>query len=253
LGIAFLSEFLSHTFNNNEDINKHLNLPVFASIPESKSKTRVKSKLSHQTVEEYHRLKHQLLSSVSNEKVKIILFSSSAKGEGNSTILSNFAITLASGGDKVLLVDANLRNPFLHDLFKLDKKDGLTELLLEDKSLDAVIKQTRHENLSVITCGVSHTNPFSLLGSRSFDSFIGKVKPHFDWILFDSPSIHSCNDSSTLAAKTDGVVMVVQAENTRWEVAQSAKERIENEKIKILGAVLNKRKMHIPEWAYKIL
>ena len=79
------------------------------------------------------------------------------------------------------------------------------------------------------------------------------MKPYFDWVLFDSPCIHSCNDASTLAAKMDGVVMVVQAEKTRWEVAQSAKERIESEKIKILGAVLNKRKMLIPAWAYKIL
>jgi protein-tyrosine kinase len=119
--------------------------------------------------------------------------------------------------------------------------------------LNDVIKPTRHKDLSVITGGVSHNNPFSLLGSPSLDSLIGQMELYFDWILFDSPSIHSCDDSRTLAAKMDGVVMVVQAENTRWEVAQDAKERIENEKIKILGVVLNKRKMHIPNWAYKIL
>ena len=147
------------------------------------------------------------------------------------------------------LTSTNLRKPCLHDLFKLDKKDGLTELLLDEKSLDDVIKQTRIENLSVITSGVSHTT----LESQSLDSFIEKVKPFFDWILFDCPSVHACNDSRMLAEKMDGVVMVAQAESTRWEVAQRAKEIIENEKIKVLGVVLNRRKWHIPGWLYKRL
>ncbi len=68
-----------------------------------------------------------------------------------------------------------------------------------------------------------------------------------------APPINSYNDSNTLAAKMDGVIMVVEAENTRWEVAQSAKERIESDKVKILGVVLNRRKMYIPDWAYKLL
>jgi Mrp family chromosome partitioning ATPase len=84
-------------------------------------------------------------------------------------------------------------------------------------------------------------------------SAIEQIEEQYDWILFDSPPINSCNDSSALASKMDGVVMVVQAENTRWEVAQRAKEQIENDKVKILGVVLNRRKLYIPEWAYKLL
>lgn len=250
LGAAFFSEFLSHTFNYNEDINKHLDLPVFASIPEPEPHIPVDLKLSHHVSKEYLSLRQNLISSATAKKIRTILFCSSAKGEGNSTVLSNFAITLASIGNNVLLVDANLRDPSLHDLFKLDKKDGLTELLLEEKTLDDVIKQTELEHLSVITSGVSHTNPFT---SQSLNSFIEKAELFFDWILFDCPPIHSCNDSRTLAGKMDGVVMVTQAESTRWEVAQSAKEIIENEKIKVLGVVLNRRKWHIPDWVYKRL
>jgi capsular exopolysaccharide synthesis family protein len=249
-GAAFFSEFSSHTFTNNEDINKQLDLPVFASIPEPEPHIPVDLKLSHHISKEYLSLRQNLISSATDKKIKTVLFSSSAKGEGTSTVLSNFAITLASIGNNVLLVDANLRNPSLHGLFELDKKDGLTELLLEEKSLDDVIKQTRFKHLSVITSGVSHTNPFT---SQSLNSFIENIKLFFDWILFDCPPIHTCNDSRTLAGKMDGVVMVTQAESTRWEVAQSAKETLENKKIKVLGAILNRRKWHIPGWIYKTL
>jgi len=112
-----------------------------------------------------------------------------------------------------------------------------------------VIKQTRIENLSVITSGVSHTT----LESQSLGSFIEQVKPLYDWILFDCPPIHACNDPKIIASKMDGVIMVTQAESTRWEVAQSAKKMIENTKIKVQGVVLNRRKWHIPRWIYQSL
>jgi capsular exopolysaccharide synthesis family protein len=226
---------------------------VFDLKPKHKPHIPSNFNISPQVVEEYHRMKHHILSTNHEGKVKALLFSSSTAGEGNSTVLINFAITLASGGDKVLLVDANLRNPTLHDLFNVEIKGGLTELLLENNTLKDVIKRTQIKNLSVITGGIPHSNPFSVFESQSLDSFIGQMKAQADWVLFDSPPIHSYNDSSTLAAKMDGVVMVVQAEKTRWEVAQSAKERIGNSKVKILGVILNKRKLYIPGWAYKIL
>ena len=221
--------------------------------PRPKPHIPVEFKLPRQIAEEYHRLKQQVLGSVTDRKTKTLLFSSSTEGEGNSTVLSNFAITLASDGNKVVLIDANLRNPSLHDLFSLDKKGGLTELLLGDKSLNEVIKQPRLKNLSVITSGIPHTNPFAIYESQLLDSVIEQLEAHYDWVLFDSPPITTYNDSASLAGKVDGVMLVVQAEKTRWEVAQSARERIENGKAKILGVVLNRRKLHIPNWAYKLL
>ena len=99
--------------------------------PKHKRSLPVSFKALPQLVEEYHRMKQTLLSISSEEKIRALLFSSSTKGEGTSTALTNFAITLASGGDKVLLVDANHRNPSLHDLLNVEQRSGLTELLLE--------------------------------------------------------------------------------------------------------------------------
>lgn len=210
-------------------------------------------KLPPQVIEEYQRMKHLILNADPERAIKTLLFASAKEGEGTSTTLRNFAITLASSGDAVLLVDVNLRNPALHDLFNVEKKSGLTELLLGKNSLSEVIKSTNINNLSIITSGIPHSNPSSVLESALLEPATEQMRKRADWILFDAPPINSYNDANTLAGKMDGVVMVVQAENTKWEVAQSAKERIESDTVKILGVVLNKRKMHIPDWAYKLL
>jgi capsular exopolysaccharide synthesis family protein len=178
---------------------------------------------------------------------------SPTKGEGTSTVLTNFAITLATGGDTVLVVDANHRNPSLHNTLNVEKKGGLTELLHDKYHMRAVIKKTQIKNLSVITSGIPLSNPFSIFDSIALDNLITQMKLQADWVLFDSPPINVYNDASALAAKMDGVVMVVQAENTRWEVAQSANKKIKNAKVNLLGVILNRRKMHIPDWAYKML
>jgi Mrp family chromosome partitioning ATPase len=215
--------------------------------------------------EEYYRLKQNILGNNSGEKIKALLFSSSTEGEGNSTVLINFAMTLTSGGERVLLVDANLRNPSFHNIFNLERENGLAELVFEKKTLGEVVKQTRFNNLLVITSGTiprelstmdrglysnnrgpgtvdrglsSHDrgpstmdyglfNPCVLFESKSLDSHIAKMKAEAEWVLFDSPPINLFNDSIALASRVDGVVMVVEAEKTRWEVAQSAKQRIE--------------------------
>jgi len=210
-------------------------------------------KLPPQVAEEYQRMKHLILNANPEKKIKTILFASAKDGEGTSTTLRNFAITLAAGGDTVLLVDANLRNPSLHDLFNVDRKGGFTELVRGDSTLADTIKKTEIQNLNIITNGIPHSNPSSVLESKLLDALIAQMKDQADWVLFDCAPINSYNDSSTLAPKVDGVMMVIEAENTRWEVAQTAKERIESEKVQLLGAVLNRRKMYIPDWAYRLL
>ena len=226
---------------------------VFDIRPQAQISIPKNYKLPPQVAEEYHRMKQLILNANPDRKIKTVLFSSSREGEGTSTVTRDFAVTLASTGDTVLLVDANVRNPVLHDSFNLEKRTGLTELLTGGNSLNDAIKKTEIPNLSVITSGVPPANASSIFQSKLLDSLLEQLKQQADWVLFDAPPIHSYNDASTLAGKMDGVIMVLQAESTRWEVAQSARERIESEKVKILGAVLNRRKMYIPNWAYKIL
>jgi capsular exopolysaccharide synthesis family protein len=209
------------------------------------------SKNSSPAVEEYHRMKYKILSSNHDRAMKAILFCSSGPGEGNSTVLTDFALTLASEGDRVLLVDANLRTPSLHRVFQLERENGLTELALGKSSLEDVMKKAPFDNLWVITSGTPHSNPFSILENRGIDSHVEQMKARADWVLFDSAPANSYMDSIALAGKVDGVVMVLQSEKTRWEVAQFIKERLESGNGNILGVILNKRRFYIPRWLYK--
>lgn len=213
---------------------------------------RVEQTIPQQVMEEYHRLKYNLLR-VTEKGAKALLFTSPSEGEEHSSVVINFAIALASEGDRVLLVDSNLRSPSFDDVFNLERKNGLTDLLLDKSGLANVIKETKIKNLSVITCGMASSNSSSIFEWKALDSHIAKMKAESDWVLFDSPPINSSDDCIALAGKVDGVVMILQAEKTRWEVAENAKQRIESAKGTILGVVLNNRRFYIPDWLYKTL
>jgi protein-tyrosine kinase len=203
--------------------------------------------------EEYHRMKYKLIDALPDSGNKALLFSCPTGDEGTTSTLLGFAITLANTGEKVLLVDANVRNPCLHNVLNVEKNYGLTELLSGQCSLNEVIKKSKIDNISIITAGIVHSNPISLFESESFGAHIDQMKTQSPWILFDSPPVISYIDSSVMASKMNGVVLILRAEKTRSEVAQSAKERIELGHGKILGVILNRRKMYIPQWAYNLM
>jgi capsular exopolysaccharide synthesis family protein len=204
-------------------------------------------------VEEFHHMKQTIASLAIDREIKTLLFCCSSGGEGTTTVLINFARTIAAEGDRVLVVDANLRNPSIHDALNLEQKTGFTDLLLGRAAVAEAVKKSSTANLSAITCGTRSSNPFALLESSRLSLIIEQLKPLADWVLFDTPPVISCNDACVLAPKVDGVIMVLEAEKTRREVLNSARQRMENNSSKILGAVLNKRQMHIPDWAYNIL
>jgi capsular exopolysaccharide synthesis family protein len=205
-------------------------------------------------VEEYRRMKHKILTFDPNNTIKTILFCSSDKGEGKSTVLLHFGQILASEGYRVILVDGNLRRPVLHRLLRAERDYGLGDFQLRGKNLNVteLMKETPLDNLWVITSGF-HPNPGAIFEEEAFESQLEQLKAHGDWVLFDSPPLNSCNDAIALAGKVDGIVMVAQAEKTRWEVVQESKARLEKSGGRILGVVLNKRRFHIPGWVYKRL
>jgi protein-tyrosine kinase len=201
------------------------------------------------SLDEYYRLKLNILRSSQNRKIKSLLFLSPTGGEGASTVLAQFAVALAQG-EKVLLIDANFRSPSLHQQFHLEVEKGLTEFLLGKANLSEVTKKTTVKNLWVIPSGSAPSSPLTL---NALDPHLQKMKEEVDWVLFDGPPVNHFDESLALSGKVDGVVMVLQAEKTRWEVAQAAKQRLEDSGGKILGVVLNKRRFYIPKWIYNSL
>ena len=210
-------------------------------------------KMTPQAETENQRLKYNLLQLIPEKDVRTILFASCSEAEGASTVVANFASALASSGESVLLVDANFRSPSMHARFNLARENGFTDLLLGRSPLARIIKETTVPNLSVITSGAPYENPMSLLESDSLEFIVAAVKEKAHWVLFDAPPLARFMDAITLAPRVDGVVMVVEAEKTRWEVAESVHQRIVSGNGKVLGVVMNKRRYPIPDWLYKRL
>ena len=209
--------------------------------------------ISQQVSEEYQGLKHNLRSLLPEARSKALMFVGSTHGEGTSTVVATFGTVLSSSGESVLLVDANLRHPSLHDMFGVERAGGVTELLLGSAEVKDVTKNTRFSNLSIVTSGLPASNPALALGSKNVCSMIERMKDEAEWVLIDAPPVNEYNDAMALCSEIDGAVFVVQAEKTKWEVAQKAKQRLDDARIRVVGVVLNRRKLHIPGWMYKLL
>jgi len=205
-------------------------------------------------LEECERLKNNILSLNFGGTVKTIMITSSVNGEGCSTMALNLAETLAKNKTlNVLLIDGNLRHPTLHKFFDLENNAGLSDLILNRVSSADVFKRTRLPNLSIITSGDCNVNPDEIFESHKVRSFLAELKGRFNFLIFDSPPVNKYPDAHILAAQVDGVLLVVHAGKTRWEVAQKSKEQLEMAHANILGVVLNRRKYVIPRFLYKRL
>ncbi len=215
-------------------------LPIMASI--------------HVTLDRYDDLKTNLLFRGTNSSVKIVLFTGITHGTGCSTTAVNFAYALAKDTKvKTLLIDVNLRTPSLHEVFKVERLGGVSELLSGDLEIGSKIRTVGPENVSVITCGGNHSDPIFLLDSARFERMLEMINGSFNYVILDGPPILSFSESKILSGKADGVVLVLESGKTRRQVAIRAKKQIEEAGGKILGVVLNKRKHYIPNWIYKRL
>ena len=185
---------------------------------------------------------------------KVLQFIGSREGEGTSTVVREFARVSARKFDKkVLLLDADQYHPSQHLFFDIQSKCGWQEVLRDQQPIDKALYQIGDTRLSVSPSSqYSASNPENL-NSLLIDIFWKKLRQRFDLILVDSPPATTSPDGLAMCSKVDGIILVVEAEKTRWPVAENTKNRITSSGGKILGIVLNKRRYYIPEWVYKRL
>lgn len=189
-----------------------------------------------------------------NSPKKVIQFIGSREGEGASTIVREFGrITAGKLGKSVLILDADQLNPRQHLFFGITPEYGWEDMLRDDGEVDKVLYQVKDSNLYV--CPVSPNGPFThhVFDSPKIEDLWKKLKERFDLILVDSPAATVSPDGIAISRNVDGVALVLEAEKTRWPVAESVKDKITNNGGKILGVVFNKRRYYIPEFIYKNL
>jgi capsular exopolysaccharide synthesis family protein len=183
-----------------------------------------------------------------------IVFSGFRRGDGASTMSLNFANAFAEhSSNSVVLVDGNLRDPVLQNQFKLKKKKGLFDALQGNAGMQDIVSEIIPKKLFFISAGQQTKNPITLYESSKFVSLIKQLREKYDLVIFDSAPLLGNPESILLANKTDGLIMVLNAEVTRWEVAKSVKSDLEGSNVRILGAILNRKQFVIPQAIYKLL
>lgn len=190
--------------------------------------------------ESYRLLRTSLQFSRGSEIPQTILVTSPNPSEGKTTTVSNLAVSFAQTGKRVLLIDCDLRKPNVHNLFKLDMKPGLTELLFKVGAHELAVQAGVIKSLDVICAGALSPNPSEVLGSKEMHALIDQAKREYDVILLDASPMLAATDASIVATLVDGVVLVASAGDTRVAEIERSVELLENVGGKILGFVLNK-------------
>ena len=177
-----------------------------------------------------------------DKDLKIICITSSKKDEGKTTVLSNLGVSFAKIDKKVLLIDADLRNPSISKMFDTSNTQGLMDILLGKRNIQDCVKKTKQENLYILTGGTIPPNPAEVLSSKKMSEFIESIKDEYDYIFIDSPPVGVVSDASIISAYSDGVIFVVGANEVDSNLAKIAKERLDSVKANIVGVILNKFK-----------
>ncbi|MGH9857593.1 MAG: GumC family protein, partial [Acidobacteriota bacterium] len=236
IGIAFISDYLDRSFKNIDDVQRHLQLPFLGIIPKyevngnrnGKSTAVIKQEdltgspsegIDLLTIynpdsiesEAFRTIRASLLVSFPENPPKSVVITSGQAGEGKTFVATNLAVTLAQMEKKVVLVDADMRNPRLHRLWKLNNDTGLAQYLTSDILASSVIRPTQCAGLYLITSGARTPRPTELLSSKRFDRLLLELQKDFDHIIIDTPPVIAVSDSLVLASKSNCVLLVVRA------------------------------------------
>ena len=190
--------------------------------------------------EAYKTLRTNIKFSSVDKGLKTIAITSTGKGEGKSTVISNLAATMAQDNSRVLLVDCDLRRPTIHKRFYLSNLEGLSNVLTQQNSRDQVIQKTSIEGLDILTSGPKPPNPSEMLGSNAMKELLLEVAKDYDRVLIDAPPIGIVTDAAILTTMVEGVLFVVSAKGVAIEAAKHAKELLETVNANIVGVILNK-------------
>src|SRR5699024_3119377 len=167
--------------------------------------------------EQYRTIRTNLQFASIDKELRSILITSAAPSEGKSMTTANLAVVYAQQGKKVLLIDADLRNPTVHYTFRLDNLQGLSTILVGESSFEEGISSTDIENLDVISCGPIPPNPSELLASQRMQAVLEKAKSFYDVVIFDTPPVLAVTDAQILANIVDGSLLVVRSRQTEYD------------------------------------
>ena len=173
---------------------------------------------------------------------RTLIITSPGFGEGKTTTTANLGVVMAQQGKKILIIDADFRNPMLHSIFNIENAVGLTNVLIDQSSLQETIRKTGIDNLDILPSGPIPPIPAELLSSDAMKELMEQALEEYHVILFDSPPVNTLSDAQILSNLVDGVVIVVNSGKTKKETGIKALEALKSANAKLLGVVLNNKK-----------
>jgi len=265
-GLAFVLESLDNTVRTPEQVETIALLPSLGMIPLSLEATTgarygvLKSTalttaadatrvhvgiISHsrpksEIAESYRALRTSILLSSIGHAPKVIMLTSALPQEGKTTTSVNTAIVLAQKGGRILLVDADMRRPSIHQTLKLRNRSGLSTLLTGSTSFEQSILQSNFQpNLYIMTAGPPPPHPAELLGSSVMKEYLNRWREEFDHIVIDTPPVLSVTDAVLLSVETDAVVLVIRSSKTTKDALRRSRDLLTQVNARVLGVVVN--------------
>ena len=238
--LAFVLEFLDDTLKTPEDIEQRLKLAVLGIIPRLVKQTpdQAVKDLRSAFSESYRSVRTALQFSTDHGVPKTLLVTSASPSEGKSTTALALARNFAQMGKRVLLIEADLRNPSLHKSLGVRAEIGLSNLLAGAHTINEAVQDTEESLLKVILAGPLPPNPAELLsGSRLF-SLLTIASEHYDQVIIDGPPVMGIADAPILANVADGTLLVVHSGKTRIATAQGALKRLYSARAHLIGSLL---------------
>jgi succinoglycan biosynthesis transport protein ExoP len=275
VGLALFLEYLDDTVKSPRDIESGLRLPSLAIIPIARGASQRFLPISRAlrrtngngsgpellinshgpTLQEeaYKHLRTSILLSTAGRPPKTLLVTSSVPAEGKTTTAVNTATVLAQTGANVLLIDADMRRPRLHQVFGLSNNEGLSGILSSESNESEIllkIEQSQESNVYLLSSGAIPPNPAELLGSAQMKRLLEVASKTFSYIVIDSPPIASFTDGVVISSLVDGVILVVHGGKTSRQVVRHTRQMLNEIGAKIIGVVLNMAEVRADDYYY---
>jgi capsular exopolysaccharide synthesis family protein len=256
LAFAFFVAFIDDRVKSSYDIEGVVGLPLIGIIPQIKrmeaaDKSQiVVNNADRQVAEAFLTLHSSLRLKDESKNAKCILTTSTIPGEGKSFITTNLALTFASHGDRVVVVDCDLRKPNIHKLMRLENLKGVIDVAAGKMSIDDVVIRNVHPNLDVIPAGGRAKNPTQILNSKGFELMISDLRKRYDRVFVDTPPLAAVSDALIILPLVDGSIFTIFFNKVRRKAAQFSAKRLLEANVPNFGAVLNGLNLAVSGYYY---
>jgi len=256
LAFAFFVAFIDDRVKSSFDIEGVVGLPLIGIIPQIKRMDAadkaqiVLNNADRQVAEAFLTLHSSLRLKDESKTAKAILTTSTIPGEGKSFATTNLALTFASHGEKVIIVDCDLRKPNIHKSFKIENLRGVIDVCAGTAKFEDVVVRGPHANLDILPAGGRAKNPTQVLNSKNFELLISDLKKRYDRVFVDTPPLAAVSDALIILPLMDGSIFTIYFNKVRRKAAQFAAKKLLDANVPNFGAVLNGLNLAVSGYYY---